>query len=330
VLDHFDSFNKDKPYAEQIKPFNFMMALSQHPFFKRGDDTASFIAPYEPNPSRWHGLPWLNYRTNEAVILAAPEEWIRVVNQSNVICPVKFINLLHRYLRHIEPNFLAFDGTVCEEETTGVLRRRPVTMLSITHIGKETNEIRNISANAGLDDDSPIAYDSSDAFWFDVVLPVIRFLPRDEVARQLEVTRRTVERWIAGEVKPSERDKRRAIHRLDILLCEHLSQLGIEPQDVVANLTAFPVVLAARRILLKDAIGRLEQQYGQRGAARVLKMTRSMTAKYCRDDLPAHATTLVAISARVSATLDRLGLTEKGQSAWATLEIYASGREDDT
>lgn len=49
-----------------------------------------------------------------------------------------------------EPNFLGFDGIVCNEETTDVLQRRPVRSISITRIGKETNKLRRQLADAGL------------------------------------------------------------------------------------------------------------------------------------------------------------------------------------
>ena len=82
--------------------------------------------------------------------MLTPYEWFTHPTE-NTAYPMTFGYLLQRYLLHPEPDFLAYDSSVCDEDTAGILYRRPVGKLSVTHIGKETDELANQLAHSGLD-----------------------------------------------------------------------------------------------------------------------------------------------------------------------------------
>ena len=61
MLRPFEAMNKGKPYRDQIKPYNFMLAAHVAPFgHPPGVDPARFrlVAPFEPLASKWITLPW--------------------------------------------------------------------------------------------------------------------------------------------------------------------------------------------------------------------------------------------------------------------------------
>ncbi len=59
----FRRWNQGRPWAEQIKPFNFLLVAILDPFgYPPGADPARFrlIGPYTDNPEEWATLPWRN------------------------------------------------------------------------------------------------------------------------------------------------------------------------------------------------------------------------------------------------------------------------------
>ncbi len=66
LLKPFEHLNRIKPYADQVKPFNFLLAAHVRPFgHPEGVDPARFqlVAPFEKDPGKWAGLPWTNRAT---------------------------------------------------------------------------------------------------------------------------------------------------------------------------------------------------------------------------------------------------------------------------
>jgi hypothetical protein len=63
VLRPFGSHNAGKPYAEQVKPFNFLLSAQVAPFgHPEGVDPTRFhlVAPWSSYPVEWIELPWLD------------------------------------------------------------------------------------------------------------------------------------------------------------------------------------------------------------------------------------------------------------------------------
>jgi hypothetical protein len=56
-------FNSGKSYADQIKPFNFLLTCHVMPFgHPLGADPEHFrlIAPYQPEPGQWTKMEWID------------------------------------------------------------------------------------------------------------------------------------------------------------------------------------------------------------------------------------------------------------------------------
>lgn len=304
ILERFKRFNADKTYAEQIKPFNFMLALSENSFFKIGANTISLIAPYEPSPERWYDMEWLDYHTNESVHLVKYDDWLACGERDHSVYPTTFCHLLSQYIRRAEPDFLAFDGTVCEEDTTGVLERRPVRALSLTHIGKEMDEIKNTLADVGLDDCSPIQYGADEVFWADMVIPVLKLLPKKEVSDRFHISMRTIERWICRDVIPNAKCMASTLLRLDRVVAEKIMDLGSIPEDFTSNISVFPRLLANRVDVVQESLISLVMNNGQRRTAIMLNMPQATLRKYLAGGLPCNIERILSVQKDISKLLN--------------------------
>lgn len=66
----FECLNRGKPYAEQVKPFNFMLAVpveaQGRPDGLPADAPLTRVAPYKANPRRWALRNWYDVYTGNA------------------------------------------------------------------------------------------------------------------------------------------------------------------------------------------------------------------------------------------------------------------------
>jgi hypothetical protein len=103
-------------------------------------------------------------------------------------------DVLEEYRAHAETKSLAPDGTVCGGATTGLLRRRPVTALYRTHVGKESNRLEEV--DAGLIHDPKEVYteysNPADDPWRTLVIPVLKQMKRSELAEATGLSERSV------------------------------------------------------------------------------------------------------------------------------------------
>ena len=74
VLKPLAKLNAGKPYAQQIKPFNFILSCHVAPFgHPVGADPERFhlIAPYETDPRKWFALPWIDQYSGKQYRISA-------------------------------------------------------------------------------------------------------------------------------------------------------------------------------------------------------------------------------------------------------------------
>jgi hypothetical protein len=178
MLRPFQTLNQDKPYARQIKPFNFLLTAHVAPLgHPAGVDPSRIhlVAPFETDPRRWAKLCWTNLydargtrctiRTG-ASLYAVP----------GAVHVKTYRDMLAEYRQHPESKSLAPDGTLCTGSTVGQLRCRPVTALYVTHGGKESNRLEEVEA--GLVHDPEEVYtehhDPAHDAWATLVVPVLK------------------------------------------------------------------------------------------------------------------------------------------------------------
>lgn len=126
--------NDGKSYREQVKPFNFLTTAPGARPPAGVDGEVRLIAPYGTTGRR--ATTWVDLRhpTTSYRLSTDPTQTGRATVASHGT------NAGH-YLAHREPKSCGPDGQPCDRQTTGLLRRRPVTVGTITVIGKEANRL---------------------------------------------------------------------------------------------------------------------------------------------------------------------------------------------
>ncbi|MGH8945018.1 MAG: hypothetical protein ACRDVL_02580 [Acidimicrobiia bacterium] len=211
LLDFFDEHNEGKEYPDQIKPFGFMSSVAPQPVagLLLGVDRLHLVAPYEMDPTRWLELPWLDIYSGQTfrIGLAASPEDPRSV-------PVQTLRLaIEDWSTNPEPKSLGTDGEVCRQDTRGLLQRRPVrtTRERVTYIGKESNYLEEAMAGVmGLKEILNEYPDPERDPWLNLVLPAIKRLGPQEVAKRVGVDSGTVRRWLRG-TRPGLKTKELAL-----------------------------------------------------------------------------------------------------------------------
>jgi hypothetical protein len=226
MLRPFTQLNQKKSYRQQIKPFNFLLSAQVAPFGHPAEvDPARFhlIAPYESDPRRWEKMTWANVYQEESVhyhiattsSLYAVPDLVRVKTYGDVLA---------EYRTHPEMKSLGPDGQVCSKQSRGLLQRRPVTVLSITHVGKESNRLEEVQA--GLVHDPEEVYteytDPEHDPWKTLVVPVLKQMPRSLLMEQTGLDRSTITRLRNSDRRPHPEHRETLIKVAATFAKEHL------------------------------------------------------------------------------------------------------------
>ncbi len=222
--------NSGKPYRDQIKPFNFLLTAHLPHFAAppsgQTPERFQLIAPWEPDPSRWLELDWVNkYASDrERFELTTSDEQ----TAAGVARVQSYRDVLDEYRVHPEPKSLAPSGKPAGWHGIGLLARRPVTATRLVHIGKESNELESLQAGIVHElGDVVNEYVASDR-WRDYVLPVLRKLSRSQL-REWGLSGTNVSRVKAGTFRGTARTRTRLAVLTGDLARERLRDEGITP-----------------------------------------------------------------------------------------------------
>ena len=150
------ALNAGKPYAEQIKPFNFILSCHVLPVghpFGVNPERFHLIAPYETDPGKWERLPWIDqYSTKGARYRIST----KVPSPTRQIARVKsYGDVLEEYEFHEEAKCADANGAPCGRQSVGLLFRRHVLIGEPRFIGKESNKLEEVE-EAGVPDVSDV------------------------------------------------------------------------------------------------------------------------------------------------------------------------------
>jgi hypothetical protein len=150
VMKAFSKTNKGKPYASQIKPFNFIVSCHVrklgHPI-SVDPEQFHLIAPYETNAHKWDSVRWTNQYTNRQYRVSAS-----AAQPSRTMARVKsYADILEDYEYHPESKCADANGAACGKQSVGLLGRRHAVLDGITYIGKESNNLEDVEAETTSD-----------------------------------------------------------------------------------------------------------------------------------------------------------------------------------
>jgi hypothetical protein len=195
--------NEGRPWAEQIKPYNFLLVADVDPFgLPHGADPGRFrlIAAYDNNPDHWADLEWRNLYDPQGRTYRLTVDREEFDANPDLVLAKSYGQVIRDYRLHPEHKFTAADGTPCRRGTRGVLRRRPVVTSEVRRIGKEANKLEDVQAGLVADiGDVLNDYGAGgvSVFHRDVLTKLDRYSGR-QLAKLIGTDRRTIDRVRAG------------------------------------------------------------------------------------------------------------------------------------
>jgi len=205
----FTTWNRDKPWPEQIKPFNFILVATLDPFGlpeQAAPERFRLIAPYSRDSQYWARLPWRNMYDPDGPTYRITTD--REDSRPDGVLVKSYGQVLHEYRLHPEHKFNGPDGQRCRFLTRGLLQRRPVHLAGTAQlIGKEANKLDEVQAglHAGIEDVvTQYGGTTITGVLRNLVLPVLDRYSGRELARLVGSDRRTIDRIRAGQLPRSE------------------------------------------------------------------------------------------------------------------------------
>ncbi len=132
-------YNTGNPYAEQVKPFNFVLTVTERNTIS-DERPERLLAPYATDPKRWTAGEWHKLYDPESppVHISTGEQ-----PEPKEIIVQSFRKVIDHYRTHPEEKAADSAGSPCRPQTRGVLSRRTVRVARFVHIGKESNRIED-------------------------------------------------------------------------------------------------------------------------------------------------------------------------------------------
>ena len=200
--------NRGKRYRERLQPFDFLLSCHVRQFgYPSGVDPEKFhlVAMYEPDPSRWLAMPWIDQYTGKQYRITTQgfhggRDTARVKTYGDV---------LGEYAFHPGSKSADAKGQPSGKQTIGLLQRRHIRVGQIINIGKESNKLEEIEA--GTVHSAQIVYteypDPRREEWQTKILPILRRFPMRVLMRLTNKSRSMLKRTLAGRSRPRVRNQ---------------------------------------------------------------------------------------------------------------------------
>lgn len=208
VMRAFVGFNEGKQYADQIKPFNFVLTCQVralgHPTGER-PDKFHLTAPYNPDSRAWLKRPWINQYTGESFHITTEGQ-----HGERKTARVKtYSEILSEYELHPESKCADADGNPCGKQTVGLLQRRHVEIARVRCIGKESNALEDVEAGLVHSTDSVYTEycDRNRDEWQTKWLPALRSAQLEKLLNLTGFSRRMVLYARRGKRRPHAKNR---------------------------------------------------------------------------------------------------------------------------
>jgi hypothetical protein len=164
------------------------------------------IAPYETNSKKWLAVKWIDQYTGEQYRIITADDGAN----RNTARVKKYADVLAEYEFHPESKCADADGTTCDRQTIGLLRRRRVEIDQITYIGKESNRLEDVED--GMIHSAQDVYteytDPRRDEWQTKILPALKKIPLGKLVELSGLSRRALSDLRAGRSRPHPKNEK--------------------------------------------------------------------------------------------------------------------------
>jgi hypothetical protein len=180
----FERINAGRPFAEQVKPFGFLLLGHVDPLATVPDTlparSVAPVAPYTSKPAEYANLPWVDRHSGKGLRVTTRRHPVR-----GAVRLTTYGDVIGEYRMHPETKSGHPYGGSALRSSVGVLPRLEVVGTEVRHIGKESNRLEE--AEEGLDvpeDEAYTEYRDPRAEWA-AVLPALRRMREERGCRFL-------------------------------------------------------------------------------------------------------------------------------------------------
>ena len=132
----FLRFNAARPYADQVRPWGFVMTVHAHPLLRTGKGPRVLVTPREDDPTKWAHLLWFDRQDpGRAPLRIRTGDPTFVIPGS--ITVASYGDYFAEFRRHAESKAAGPDGEPCNPSTRGQLGPLEVEVTRLVRIGKE-------------------------------------------------------------------------------------------------------------------------------------------------------------------------------------------------
>ncbi|HLZ50328.1 MAG TPA: hypothetical protein VKP61_06250 [Candidatus Acidoferrum sp.] len=210
LMKSLESLNAEKPYADQIKPFNFLLTSHVSAFgHPLGVDPEKFhlISPYDSDSCKWLEKEWIDQHSGKRYRITTKGDYgtryaARVKTYGDVITD---------YESHPEAKCADSGGNPCDRQTVGLLRRRHIKVDQIKCIAKESNSLEKAEEGT-VHSEQNVYTEYSDpklSEWITKLQPALKKPPLVVLVKECEdrLSRRELIELRAGRSKPHRKNQ---------------------------------------------------------------------------------------------------------------------------
>jgi len=201
--------NEGKAYADQIKPFNFLLTCFVKAFGHPKDANPEhfhLISPYNNNSTQWLKTKWIDQYTGNrySITTSGRDRSLRTALVKT------YGDVLREYEYHPESKCADAEGNVCDKQTVGLLQRRHVRIDIVKYIGKESNNLEAVDAGIIHSEESVYTeyVDQSRDEWRIKILPILKRLPLAYLMTESGLSRRALLDVRAGRSRPHAKNQK--------------------------------------------------------------------------------------------------------------------------
>jgi len=208
VLRPLTNLNHGKGYADQIKPFNFLLSCHVQPLgHPIGSDPEHFhlIAPYESDSRQWLKIDWIDQYSGKKYGITTNFHYgdrrnARVKTYGDILIEYEF---------HPETKNADAGCNPSGKQTVGLLQRRHIKIEQIKYVGKESNSIEDVES--GLAHSEATVYtqypDSRRDEWETKIRPALGKAALSVLEKETGLSRRTLIYARTGKRKPHRKHR---------------------------------------------------------------------------------------------------------------------------